>query len=137
MSGVNFTRSGAKRLTDATKRVERMPRGRETSRRTGQGSGESLIFFQLQEPLQKAGNSLMDARAAQATAFFPDEEQPAYQPDDASSYVPAVFKTSTPPRTIWVVNRSLDFEGITGGSGMAQFVGGEWLVIWVDCTALN
>ena len=134
MSGVKFTLEAAKRVAAATKRVEAMPRGGSSDRRSNY-SPLSVSFFVLNEALAVATDSLTGASAAQATFYTSDPGNPPVMASDLSTYTPQELITSDTPRVEWVVNRSLDISGDSNAAGMAVMVNGEWLVFWVDCTA--
>lgn len=132
--GVQFDKKSAQRVAAATKRVESTPRGGTAGRR-GSNPLAQVVFFVLNETLDAATDSLTDAAVARATVYASDPANPPAMADDQSTYAPQELITSTPARTEWVVNRSLDLAAGDGAAGMAIRVNGELLVFWVDCTA--
>jgi hypothetical protein len=134
VSGVQFDKKSAKRIAEATKRVESTPRGGDGARR-GRNNSPQVVFFVLDEALEAATDSLTGAASARATVYTSDPADPPVVAGDLTTYAPQGLTTSTPARTEWVVNRSLDMTGDANAAGMAIRVNGELLVFWVDCTA--
>lgn len=134
MSGVVFDKNSAKRVASATKRVEATPRGGMAERR-GTLPANQVVFFVLDEALGAATDSLTGAAAARATVYAADPANAPVVAADQSTYTPQELITSSPARTEWVVNRSLDLTAVADAAGMAIRVNGELLVFWVDCTA--
>lgn len=132
--GVQFDKKSAERVARATKRVEATPRGGTADRR-GNTPSTQVVYFILDESLDAATDSLTDAAVARATVYVSDPANPPAMAADQSTYMPQELVTSTPARTEWVVNRSLDLAAEAGAAGMAIRVNGELLVFWVDCTA--
>lgn len=132
--GVQFDRKSAQRVAAATQRVEATPRGGTTDRR-GDTPSTQVVFFVLDETLDAATDSLTDAAVARATVYSSDPTNPPVMATDQSTYTPQELVTSSPARTEWVVNRSLDLAASADAMGMAIRVNGELLVFWVDCTA--
>jgi len=94
-----------------------------------------VVFFILDEALDAATSSLTGAVTAQATVYAGDPANPPVMAADRSTYAAQDLITSTPARTEWVTNRSLDMAGVSGAAGLAIRVNGELLIFWVDCTA--
>lgn len=132
--GVQFDKKSAQRVAAATKRVESSPRGGTADRR-GNTPSTQVVCFVLDEPLGAATDSLTGAATARATVYTSDPANPPVMAADQSTYAPQELVTSSPARTEWVVNRSLDLAAIASAMGMAIRVNGELLVFWVDCTA--
>ena len=134
MSGVTFDKKSAKRIAAATRRVEGTSRGSSPDRRDS-SAGMQVVFFILDEALDAATSSLTGAVTAQATVYAGDPANPPVMAADRSTYAAQDLITSTPARTEWVTNRSLDMAGVSGAAGLAIRVNGELLIFWVDCTA--
>ena len=130
MSG--FNKKSAERISKVVKRVERTAYGVDTSRR-GSNVRQDVIFFKLNENLVKSINTTLEAVAVRGTVYGPDPLNPTQHTSD-TVYVPQELVVGEPPRVEWLVSRSLDFSASAQTSGIAHWVNGEWLIVWIDCT---
>ena len=116
MAGVKFTREAAKRIAEATRKVEREQPNGIYHRQKGRGVEASFVRGYLDGALSAASSA--GATAATATLSVWAVRDGTWQDTG---------------RNVTVTNRDTTLSLAAGKYVTAKVIGGEWTIDWVSC----
>lgn len=128
-----FEKRSAQRIAKVVREYEREPKGEKRKRLPRNPIEQRWIPFTLEEDMGAATDPLTGATATEAKVLRPDRDYPPeVDTGPPFEYTPQRLIESSED-TIYVVNRSVDASASSGTYGLAAWVNGEWLLVWIDC----